>query len=121
FVPLTFEKQTCGGRNIGASFHTPSDRLPENDPEDIDHEKKRLLKGVVPETGNIKGHIKHAPGWNANLASESEAVNFQKIKAEREPNPPTMDHLQRETISYLHDLHEHHDEGRNDDAKKRND
>ncbi|CAG8593079.1 11115_t:CDS:2 [Dentiscutata heterogama] len=73
----------------------------DNDPLIIEREKQRLLKGKVV------GNVKHAPGWNERLASDSEAM----IKAEREPDSSSMDDLQRETLSYLktyntHDMNE---------------
>ncbi|GJJ78756.1 hypothetical protein EMPS_11115 [Entomortierella parvispora] len=42
--------------------------------------------------------IKHAPGWKQEDASESEA----NVKADREPHPRNVEHLQRETVDHLH-------------------
>ncbi|KAG0316113.1 hypothetical protein BGZ99_007042, partial [Dissophora globulifera] len=41
--------------------------------------------------------IKHAPGWKHENASDSEA----SVKADREPQPRNVEHLQRETVEHL--------------------
>ncbi|CAJ0744979.1 17374_t:CDS:2 [Entrophospora sp. SA101] len=42
---------------------------------------------------------KHAPGWDETLASDSEAY----VKADREPDPLSIPHLQNQTINDLID------------------
>ncbi|CAG8644018.1 5196_t:CDS:2, partial [Cetraspora pellucida] len=83
FVPL----------NSGYSrWYTPfGSNASDNDPFVIDKEKRRLLRGKVV------GSLKHAPGWNEKLATDSEAM----VKAEREPDSSSIDELQRETLAYL--------------------
>ncbi|KAG0203964.1 hypothetical protein BGX28_003932 [Mortierella sp. GBA30] len=44
--------------------------------------------------------LKHAPGWKHENASESEA----SIKADREPQPETLEYLQDETTKHLKNL-----------------
>ncbi|CAO3570337.1 unnamed protein product [Mortierella alpina] len=41
--------------------------------------------------------LKHAPGWKHENASESEA----SVKADREPHPANVEHLQNETVKHL--------------------
>ncbi|CAG8435741.1 6215_t:CDS:2 [Diversispora eburnea] len=62
--------------------------MSDNDPETLEREKKRLL------SGNVKGVLRSAPGWNEMLASDSEAV----IKAEREPES-SFHELQQESLT----------------------
>lgn len=50
------------------------------------------------QTGKDRTVIKHAPGWKHEQASESEA----NVKADREPHPRNIEHLQNETIDHLH-------------------
>ncbi|KAI1316109.1 hypothetical protein EDD11_010423 [Mortierella claussenii] len=45
-----------------------------------------------------KNVIKHAPGWDHEKASASEA----SVKADREPHPKNVEHLQQETVKHLH-------------------
>ncbi|RHZ75945.1 hypothetical protein Glove_208g111 [Diversispora epigaea] len=61
--------------------------MSDNDPEILEREKRRLL------SGNVKGVMSSAPGWNEMLASDSEAM----IKAEREPES-SFHELQQESI-----------------------
>ncbi|CAG8435162.1 981_t:CDS:2 [Scutellospora calospora] len=77
-------------------WYTPfGSNVSDNDPLVIEREKKRLLGGKV------KGPMKHAPGWNERLASDSEAM----VKAEREPDHQSIAELQQETLSHLLNLH----------------
>lgn len=41
--------------------------------------------------------MKHAPGWKHENASQSEA----NVKADREPAPPNVEHLQNESVEHL--------------------
>ncbi|KAF9987649.1 hypothetical protein BGZ75_000296 [Mortierella antarctica] len=41
--------------------------------------------------------LKHAPGWKRENASESEA----SVKADREPHPANVEHMQNETVRHL--------------------
>lgn len=41
--------------------------------------------------------LKHAPGWKRENASDSEA----SVKADREPHPPNVEHMQNETVKHL--------------------
>ncbi|CAG8593050.1 13155_t:CDS:2, partial [Acaulospora colombiana] len=63
----------------------------------FDDEFMPPVTSLLSIVSKIKGSMKSAPGWNEKLASESEAV----IKAEREPHPSSVVHLQRESISIL--------------------
>ncbi|CAH1765808.1 14624_t:CDS:2 [Entrophospora sp. SA101] len=75
-------------------WYTPiGSHFSDNNPNTLEKEKKRLLEGKV------KGFLKHAPGWNEALASDSEAY----IKADREPDSPSIACLQHQTISDLFD------------------
>ncbi|CAJ0839229.1 6807_t:CDS:2 [Entrophospora sp. SA101] len=49
--------------------------------------------------GKKKNILKHAPGWDETLASDSEAY----VKADREPDPLSIPHLQNQTINDLID------------------
>ncbi|KAF9899017.1 hypothetical protein BX616_003361 [Lobosporangium transversale] len=50
---------------------------------------------------NDQNLIKHAPGWEEGNASASEA----SVKADREPHPEDVRHLQNESVKHLKDKH----------------
>ncbi|EJD00134.1 uncharacterized protein FOMMEDRAFT_92698, partial [Fomitiporia mediterranea MF3/22] len=64
----------------------------ENDPEVLEREKQRNLKGKQHKTSTPH---KHAPGWNEYLASTSEA----NVKADRAEGTPEV--LQKSTTEYI--------------------
>ncbi|KAJ7867021.1 hypothetical protein B0H14DRAFT_2218986, partial [Mycena olivaceomarginata] len=69
------------------SFSTMHD----NDPETLEREKHRNLKGEQHKTSNTTPHD-HAPGWNEPLASASEA----SVKADQAKGSPSD--LQKKTV-----------------------
>ncbi|KAI0091200.1 hypothetical protein BDY19DRAFT_1046901 [Irpex rosettiformis] len=70
----------------------------ENDPEVIDLEKQRNLRGEQHETSTP---IKNAPGWNEYLASASEAA----VKADRSELNLNPEQLAAETVHHIKDRH----------------
>ncbi|KAG9291949.1 hypothetical protein G9A89_004887 [Geosiphon pyriformis] len=91
---LLFRVKWCCHQYLFVQSH-----VSDNDPNIIEKEKNKVLKGQV------KPVIKSAPGWNQELASDSEAI----IKAEREDFAEIKE-LQRESVKILHDNKEVKDE-----------
>ncbi|KAG1876123.1 hypothetical protein C8R48DRAFT_627669 [Suillus tomentosus] len=77
------------GRRYTSTMH-------DNDPETLEREKRRNLSGTQVENSANDD----APGWNENLASESEA----HVKADR--SSVTINDLQRKTIDYVNAKHQ---------------
>ncbi|KAG1796284.1 uncharacterized protein HD556DRAFT_292300 [Suillus plorans] len=77
------------GRRYTSTMH-------DNDPETLEREKRRNLSGTQLETSANDD----APGWNENLASESEA----HVKADR--SSVTFNDLQRKTIDFVNAKHQ---------------
>ncbi|EIE24563.1 hypothetical protein COCSUDRAFT_52996 [Coccomyxa subellipsoidea C-169] len=77
----------------------------DNDPEVLDREKERNLKGH-PTTGTPKSAVKDLEeGWNEKLASDSEAA----VKAERHHNgSESIEDLQKKSVHHIRT--EHHEE-----------
>lgn len=71
----------------------------DNDPEVLEKEKQRNLKGEV------KSSIPNAHGWNEKLASDSEAA----VKAERHADGKSIEELQAQTA-------EHHEKAHKENA-----
>ncbi|KAI0342752.1 hypothetical protein BDW22DRAFT_149138 [Trametopsis cervina] len=67
-----------------------------NDPEVIETEKQRNLRGEQHKTSTP---IKNAPGWNQYLASQSEAA----VKADRSDHSP--EELATQTVQHIKDRH----------------
>ncbi|KAF9919972.1 hypothetical protein FBU30_010302 [Linnemannia zychae] len=57
----------------------------------------RNLSNQAAHSEDSEGLMKHAPGWKHENASESEA----NVKADREPQPQDVSHLQDETVKYF--------------------
>lgn len=66
----------------------------DNKPDIIEQEKQRNLTGQTPEI------VPGQPGWNPNLASDSEAA----IRAEKAPSMP-LEELQAQSINVIQHLH----------------
>ncbi|KAJ8521368.1 hypothetical protein ONZ45_g1943 [Pleurotus djamor] len=73
-----------------------SSTMHDNDPELLEAEKQKNLRGLQHKTSTPHSH---APGWNEHLASASEA----SVKADRSDGTPAD--LQRSTIEYIHSRH----------------
>ncbi|KAF8811696.1 hypothetical protein BYT27DRAFT_7183734 [Phlegmacium glaucopus] len=73
-----------------------SSTMHDNDPETLELEKNRNLKGVQHKTSTPHAH---APGWNEPLASVSEA----SVKADQSSGTPSE--LQSRTVEYLRTRH----------------
>jgi len=69
----------------------------DNDPEVLEREKERNIKGQQHHTSTPH---KHAPGWNESLASVSEAA----VKADQAENV-SPEELQKITIEYITKRH----------------
>ncbi|KZT07738.1 uncharacterized protein LAESUDRAFT_724733 [Laetiporus sulphureus 93-53] len=67
-----------------------------NDPETLETEKQRNLKGIQGETSTT---IENAPGWNEYLASDSEA----DVKADR--SELKLPELQQLTVEHVKKRH----------------
>ncbi|KAL4420382.1 hypothetical protein ABPG77_002322 [Micractinium sp. CCAP 211/92] len=65
--------------------------MSDNDPEVIEKEKQRHLKG------QSISHIKQVPGWSEKLASDAEAV----VKAEHDCTDCSVEEMQSQTIQTL--------------------
>ncbi|KAF9120386.1 hypothetical protein BGW39_011462 [Mortierella sp. 14UC] len=57
----------------------------------------RSLFSHVAQNSQKEELMKHAPGWKHENASESEA----NVKADREPHPKDVSHMQHETVKHL--------------------
>jgi len=73
-----------------------SSTMHDNDPEILELEKNRNLRGIQHKTSTPHAH---APGWNEHLASTSEA----SIKADQSSGTPSE--LQSRTVEYLRTRH----------------
>ncbi|KAK3809190.1 MAG: hypothetical protein J3Q66DRAFT_353180 [Benniella sp.] len=51
----------------------------------------------APQVEEERDLLKHAPGWKHENASQSEA----NVKADREPSPPNVKHMQNESVEHL--------------------
>jgi hypothetical protein len=82
------------GCGIATTSSSLRNRSAESDPDVLQREKERNLKG--------QAHTIHpdTPGWNHRLASDSEAV----VKAEKMGDMP-MEELQRHTVRIVEELH----------------
>jgi hypothetical protein len=74
----------------------------DNDPEILELEKNRNLKGKQHKTSTPHAH---APGWNEHLASASEAF----IKADQSSG--SASELQSRTVEYLRTRHANGEDG----------
>ncbi|KAL4430758.1 hypothetical protein ABPG75_006014 [Micractinium tetrahymenae] len=63
----------------------------DNDPEVLEKEKQRHLKGKTIS------HIKQVPGWSEKLASDAEAV----VKAEHDCTDCSIEEMQKQTLDTL--------------------
>ncbi|WWC69582.1 uncharacterized protein I206_103525 [Kwoniella pini CBS 10737] len=92
FRPATAPSARVWSRGYAASVHG-------NDPNIIEEEKQRNLKGNQDSSAP---HKDHAPGWNEHLASHSEAA----VKADQAgpPGKPGKD-LQDATVDQTHKKH----------------
>lgn len=81
------------------NFKRFSSSMHDNDPDVLEKEKQRNLK---KEQGNVHDH---APGWNENLASASEA----HVKADK--NSASPKDMQSSTIDAIHKKHHSNDGG----------
>eukprot|EP00877_Chromochloris_zofingiensis_P014420 jgi/Chrzof1/9231/Cz03g40230.t1 len=69
----------------------------DNDPEVLEREKQRNLKGQTPE------FVPGVPGWNPKLASDSEAA----VKAERGGvDDMSIEQLQKHTVEVIDQVNE---------------
>ncbi|OJT14997.1 hypothetical protein TRAPUB_8440 [Trametes pubescens] len=82
---------------LGATPRFYSSTMHDNDPAVLEQEKKRNLSKQQHKTSTP--HPDHAPGWNENLASASEAA----IKADQAGVTPG--NLQEQTVKYVKDRH----------------
>ena len=70
----------------------------DNDPEKIEKEKRKNLKGDPAKGKEQENHpIPGAAGWNEELASDSEAA----VKADRHASD-SIDELQNLSVKHLH-------------------
>ncbi|PVG04308.1 hypothetical protein CPB86DRAFT_693767 [Serendipita vermifera] len=76
--------------------HYVSSSIHDNDPEILESEKQRNLKGEQYKTSSPH---KHAPGWNEYLASTSEAYT----KADK--STATVEEMQQETLTRVEARH----------------
>ncbi|KAJ3184086.1 hypothetical protein HDU85_001937 [Gaertneriomyces sp. JEL0708] len=75
-------------------------QMSDQDPDIIEREKKRSMERRVKTTKvdvTATERIETAPGWNEYLASESEA----DVKADRQPDPLSMEDLQKSSVGKL--------------------
>ncbi|KAI9015122.1 hypothetical protein BC832DRAFT_190769 [Gaertneriomyces semiglobifer] len=75
-------------------------QMSDQDPDTIEREKKRSMERRVKTTKvdlTATERIETAPGWNECLASESEA----DVKADRQPDPLSMEDLQKSSVGKL--------------------
>ncbi|KAI0635571.1 hypothetical protein C8Q77DRAFT_1071588 [Trametes polyzona] len=79
-----------------------SSTVHDNDPEVLEQEKRRNLNKEQHKTSTPLPD--HAPGWNENLASASEAA----VKADRWSGATPKD-LQEKTVKYVNDRHHAND------------
>ncbi|CAG8473582.1 7955_t:CDS:2, partial [Ambispora leptoticha] len=74
-----------------------------NDPKILEKEKEKTLKVSSSSKEKVnKSRVKHAPGWNELLASDSEAI----IKAERGHGHDincSIEELQRQSVATFHE------------------
>ncbi|EFN59345.1 hypothetical protein CHLNCDRAFT_137786 [Chlorella variabilis] len=98
--------QLRGAKQSQTRLYGFGSHVADNDPETLEKEKQKQLKGTRPGThchplqlaaGKTVSHIKQVPGWNEHLASDSEAV----VKAERECPDCPIDEMQRQTVDTL--------------------
>ncbi|EIW57206.1 uncharacterized protein TRAVEDRAFT_126463 [Trametes versicolor FP-101664 SS1] len=82
---------------LGATPRFYSSTMHDNDPDVLEQEKKRNLSKEQHKTSTP--HPDHAPGWNENLASASEAA----IKADQAGVTPGD--LQEKTVKYVKERH----------------
>jgi hypothetical protein len=87
-VPTDRGIATSSSAHLGFGSHTS-----ENDPEVLQREKERNLRGEAP---TIHPDM---PGWNPNLASDSEAV----VKAEQMGDMAIED-MQQQTVRVVEEL-----------------
>ena len=82
------ERPLSSSSKVSSSSHST---MHGNDPEILEREKHRNLSGTQ------KHHYENAPGWNENLASESEAT----VKSLRSDTKTSSADLQKQTIEHL--------------------
>jgi len=82
-----------------ARLRSGGSHVSNNDPEVLEREKQRNLKHDHDHVN--APHKKHAPGWNEQLASDSEAT----IKADQAP-VDSPEELTKVTIEYVTRKHE---------------
>jgi len=84
--------------SLSQRFYASGSGIHDNDPETLENEKQKNLKG---EQHHTSAPHKHAPGWNEYLASTSEAF----VKADQSPGPLDTQKLQNETVDYVNKRH----------------
>ncbi|OCF35410.1 hypothetical protein I316_02960 [Kwoniella heveanensis BCC8398] len=92
FRPNSAPSARVLSRGLASSVHN-------NDPEVLDKEKAKNLQGKQDDSAP---HKEHAPGWNENLASDSEA----NVKADQAaPTGKPGKDLQDKTVEHTHKKH----------------
>lgn len=96
------------GAHSSASVARQESHVHDNDPDVIEKEKERSLRGRTPT------FVPSAPGWNQNLASDSESV-IKAVQMDAAHGAMTVEEMQNHTIKIVQELHPH-DGGRADVA-----
>lgn len=77
--------------------------MSENDPSTLDKAKENAIKGGGSSAQESHSSISHAPSWQEDAASQSEAV----IKAEREQEESSVEDMQNASVETVKKKHHH--------------